>query len=118
MLVVMCCYTGAVMGGLIPGIGGEKRPPVSEAVEPPLPSGPAPEPVATPSVAPLEPEPSPTPTMTRNPRCHPNYSVCLPIVRRLSCNQIRQRDFKVIDGKDPYGLDPDRDGIACERRRD
>jgi hypothetical protein len=32
----------------------------------------------------------------------------------LDCGEIRQRNFRVVGGKDPYGLDRDNDGIACE----
>ncbi len=116
VLVAMCCYTGAVMGGLLPSWTTPHQP--AAVAEAPLASAPAPEPEVT-TVAPLLPEPTPSfeSSPTPNPRCHPNYSVCLPIVRKLTCNQIRQRDFDVIGGKDPYGLDPDKDGKACERRR-
>jgi len=63
--------------------------------------------------------PSPQPTGTTslprpNPTCHPNYSACLPIVADLDCGAISQRNFRIIGGNDPYRLDGDNDGIACE----
>lgn len=45
--------------------------------------------------------------------CHPSYSACLPITTDLDCGEISQRNFRVL-GSDPYRLDADNDGIACE----
>ncbi len=65
--------------------------------------------------------PRPAPTATRTskspspkPDCHPNYSVCLPRVTDLDCTEIPHKNFRVIGGRDPYKLDRDDDGIACE----
>lgn len=48
-------------------------------------------------------------------QCHPNYEgVCLPIVEDLNCSEIDAKNFRVVGGKDPYQLDSDKDGLACE----
>ena len=74
------------------------------------PPPPAPAPTTT---KPAAPRPTRT-TSAPKPACHPNYSACLPIVADLDCGEISQRNFQVIGGKDPYRLDGDNDGIACE----
>lgn len=57
----------------------------------------------------------PAPTTT-SPRCHPNYSPCVPIVAGdLDCDDIKFQ-VAIIGGADPYELDgKDNDGIGCER---
>ena len=48
------------------------------------------------------------------PSCNPNYSgVCLPLTGDVDCGDITARDFRSI-GSDPFRLDGDNDGIACE----
>jgi hypothetical protein len=41
--------------------------------------------------------------------------VCLPITGDIDCGEISHRNFFVIGGQDPYRLDSDNDGIACEQ---
>jgi hypothetical protein len=47
--------------------------------------------------------------------CDPSYpNVCIPPPPPvLDCTSIRHRNFKVF-GSDPHGLDPDKNGLACE----
>jgi hypothetical protein len=47
--------------------------------------------------------------------CDPSYpNVCIPPPPpMLDCSGIRHRNFKVF-GADPHGLDPDKNGVACE----
>ena len=47
--------------------------------------------------------------------CNPNYSPCLPVVSDLNCSDIPDslKPIRVI-GSDPYRLDADGDGLACE----
>lgn len=49
--------------------------------------------------------------------CHPAYEPCLPVVDDLDCGEIpaskKPVTVKVI-GQDPYRLDADKDGVACE----
>jgi hypothetical protein len=62
-------------------------------------------------------EPSHPTTPSRQPttsRCNPNYSgVCLPLTGDIDCPEIAAHDFRVV-GDDPFRLDGDGDGIACE----
>jgi Excalibur calcium-binding domain len=37
------------------------------------------------------------------------------VVGDLDCGDISQRNFRVIGGRNPYRLDSDNDGIACEQ---
>jgi hypothetical protein len=48
--------------------------------------------------------------------CNANYSgACIPLgIEDIDCGAIGQTNFKVV-GSDPYGLDTDNDGIACEQ---
>jgi hypothetical protein len=47
--------------------------------------------------------------------CQPGYSPCLPRVADLNCADIPASKKPIhVTGDDPYGLDRDRDGIACE----
>ncbi len=48
--------------------------------------------------------------------CHPAYTgACIPITKDVDCSQIRDRNFRLKDvTRDPYDLDRDNDGIACE----
>ena len=53
-------------------------------------------------------------TVTRKRGCHPSYrGACIPPRADVDCTEISARDFEVV-GDDPYGLDADGDGIACE----
>lgn len=45
--------------------------------------------------------------------CHWAYGACLPVVGDLNCTDIAAKDF-YADPSDPYGLDRDGDGVACE----
>lgn len=46
--------------------------------------------------------------------CHPSYEPCIPDVNySLGCAEILV-EVTIIGGADPYGLDTDGDGIACE----
>jgi hypothetical protein len=46
--------------------------------------------------------------------CNPNYTgVCLPLTGDVDCGDITTRDFGSV-GSDPFRLDGDGDGIACE----
>ena len=45
-------------------------------------------------------------------QCHPNYEPCLPVSEDLDCSDIRMP--VTVTGEDPYGLDRDGDGQACE----
>lgn len=48
------------------------------------------------------------------PSCNPNYTgVCLPLSGDVDCGDISARGFRSI-GSDPFRLDGDGDGIACE----
>lgn len=47
--------------------------------------------------------------------CARGYSPCLPVARDLDCRQIPESKKPVrVRGSDPYRLDRDRDGLACE----
>jgi hypothetical protein len=47
--------------------------------------------------------------------CQPGYSPCLPRVADLNCADIPAAKRPVrVSGSDPYRLDGDRDGVACE----
>jgi hypothetical protein len=63
---------------------------------------------------------STTPDQPLNQQCDPNYSGCVPVATDVDCAgkggngpAYVQGPIKVI-GKDIYGLDRDRNGIACE----
>ena len=48
------------------------------------------------------------------PSCNPNYSgACLQLTGDVDCGEISARDFRST-GSDPFRLDGDGDGIACE----
>jgi hypothetical protein len=48
--------------------------------------------------------------------CNPSYTgVCLPLTGDVDCSDITARDFS-SRGSDPFRLDGDGDGIACEFR--
>jgi hypothetical protein len=75
---------------------------------------PAPPPKNTP--APPPPPPAPVPVS----KCDPNYSGCVPVASDVDCAggsgngpAYVSGPIRVI-GKDVYGLDNDKDGIACE----
>jgi hypothetical protein len=57
-------------------------------------------------------------TATRNnggSGCQPGYLPCLPRVADLNCADIPASKKPVrVSGSDPYRLDGDRDGVACE----
>jgi hypothetical protein len=47
--------------------------------------------------------------------CQPGYSPCLPRVADLNCSDIPASKRPVrVTGSDPYRLDGDGDGVACE----
>jgi hypothetical protein len=47
--------------------------------------------------------------------CQPGYSPCLPRVADLNCSDIPDSKKPIhVTGSDPYRLDGDGDGIACE----
>jgi hypothetical protein len=47
--------------------------------------------------------------------CEPGYSGCLPRVADLNCADVPAQDKPVrVTGSDPYRLDGDGDGLACE----
>ena len=47
--------------------------------------------------------------------CQPGYSPCLPRVAELNCGDIPSSKKPVrVTGSDPYRLDGDGDGVACE----
>jgi hypothetical protein len=51
----------------------------------------------------------------RGPGCQPGYSPCLPRVADLNCSDLPSSKRPVrVTGSDPYRLDGDGDGIACE----
>jgi hypothetical protein len=48
------------------------------------------------------------------PSCNPNYTgVCLQLTGDVNCGDISARNFGSV-GSDPFRLDGDNDGIACE----
>jgi hypothetical protein len=58
---------------------------------------------------------------TLAPGCHPDYGGCLPIVSDIDCvgdddgdGPVWQAVSVLVFGDDPYELDKDRDGLACE----
>jgi hypothetical protein len=56
-----------------------------------------------------------TPSNASAPGCQPGYSPCLPRVADLNCSDIDASKRPVrVTGSDPYRLDGDGDGIACE----
>jgi hypothetical protein len=47
-------------------------------------------------------------------RCNPNYEgACLPLRGDVDCSEISERNFRSV-GSDPFRLDSDDDGVACE----
>jgi len=129
-VVAVCCCGATVLGVLVDDPDPkESQSPPSTVVPVPETASPTPtEVVTTPPVVPTTgvpvppapppittKPPAPRPTPSPKPACHPNYSVCLPIVGDLDCGEISQRNFRVIGGNDPYRLDADNDGIACEQ---
>jgi hypothetical protein len=47
--------------------------------------------------------------------CQAGYSPCLPRVADLNCDDIPESKKPItVTGSDPYGLDGDGDGLACE----
>ena len=63
-----------------------------------------------------KPKPKPKRVRTPAPRCDPNYKgACVPPdVVDVDCTQIPEKSFRSV-GSDPYGLDRDGNGIACEK---
>jgi hypothetical protein len=58
---------------------------------------------------------SATPNNASRAGCQPGYSPCLPRTADLNCSDIPASKRPVrVTGSDPYRLDGDRDGIACE----
>lgn len=118
-LAVVCCCGSAVLGGMLDG-DPEPEPSASRSSAGPS-TTPSPTPIAAAVIPTTVPAPAattlkPSPASKPKSNCHPNYSVCLPKVRDLNCPQIDEEDFYVIGGRDPYKLDGDNDGIACESR--
>ncbi len=125
-IVAICCGGSAVLGGLIPDAPEPKvsATPTARTKSPEAVVSPTLEPVvvitttsaAAPAPVPTTKSPTPKPVKTSSapkPACHPNYSACLPIRDDVDCGEISHRNFQVI-GSDPYRLDGDNDGIACE----
>jgi hypothetical protein len=55
--------------------------------------------------------PAPAPAQ---PSCNPSYEgACLPLTGDVDCGEIAAHDFRSV-GSDPFRLDGDGDGIACE----
>jgi hypothetical protein len=53
-------------------------------------------------------------SLPARPSCNPNYTgVCLPLTGDVNCGDITARNFGSV-GSDPFRLDGDHDGIACE----
>jgi hypothetical protein len=44
--------------------------------------------------------------------CHPDYEPCLPVKDDLNCGDVQM--VVTVRSEDPYGLDRDGDGVACE----
>jgi hypothetical protein len=58
---------------------------------------------------------SPVSNQPTGPGCEPGYSPCLPRAADLNCDDIAAAKKPVhVTGDDPYGLDGDGDGSACE----
>jgi Excalibur calcium-binding domain len=56
-----------------------------------------------------------TPNNASGAGCQPGYSPCLPRVADLNCGDIPSAKKPVrVTGSDPYRLDGDGDGVACE----
>jgi Flp pilus assembly pilin Flp len=51
-------------------------------------------------------------------RCDSNYTGCIPPAPpKLSCRALQARGVQLpvkVVGRDPHGLDPDRNGVACD----
>ncbi|HEU5046186.1 MAG TPA: hypothetical protein VFT75_18845 [Nocardioidaceae bacterium] len=57
---------------------------------------------------------APPPTSSSG-SCEPGYSPCLPVTSNLDCGDIPDSEKPVhVTGDDPYRLDGDGDGLACE----
>ena len=55
------------------------------------------------------------PTTSSGGSCEPGYSPCLPVTSDLDCGDIPDSEKPVhVTGDDPYRLDGDGDGLACE----
>lgn len=60
------------------------------------------------------PQPTKQPSPSAGSGCNPNYSgACLPLTGDVDCTEISATDFSVV-GSDPFRLDGDNDGVACE----
>jgi len=65
--------------------------------------------------APSTPAPAPSAPPSSNGSCEPGYSPCLPVTSDLDCGDIPDSKKPVhVTGDDPYRLDGDGDGLACE----
>jgi len=65
--------------------------------------------------APSTPAPAPSAPTSGNGSCEPGYSPCLPVTSDLDCSDIPDSEKPVhVTGSDPYRLDGDGDGSACE----
>ncbi len=88
-------------------------------VVPPSVPQPKPQPQPKPSPQP-QPQPQPQPVPAPKPACDSNYSGCVPIASDVDCAggsgngpAYVAGPIRVI-GNDVYGLDNDKDGVACE----
>ena len=64
--------------------------------------------------APSAPAPS-APSTSSGGSCEPGYSPCLPVTSDLDCGDIPDSEKPIhVTGSDPYRLDGDGDGYACE----
>ena len=72
--------------------------------------------VGHPPTAPkTHPQPKPKPTHAAGGSCEPGYSPCLPVTSDLNCADISDTSKPIhVTGSDPYRLDGDGDGLACE----
>jgi hypothetical protein len=74
-------------------------------------------PAPTPAPTPAPPSMSSTPPArtASGANCEPGYSPCLPVAGDLNCDDISDSLKPItVTGDDPYGLDADGDGSACE----
>jgi len=144
LLVLACCGCGALVGGADDEPTGRRAnggagSAATEGATGELAAVPTPTPAGSPSAAPTVPSAAgastasspaagaatragtttraaapPTRTPTRAANCHPSYpTVCLKIVADLDCGEITHKRVPAKPD-DPYRLDGDHDGIACE----
>lgn len=58
-------------------------------------------------------------TVSFAPDCHPSYpTVCIPPFKQnVTCDTLFPTRNFTVEPPDPYSLDPDNDGVGCERAR-